>query len=112
MTVAPSPAREVVSDSDDEEKVKRLLLFPNRGEPRNETMLVISWKQHCGHDSGCRYASFVSRLPIACSSSGTVLQAMRSWARALEQGYRCAASDTSFMLLTEAWHYFFVAVSS
>ena len=49
---------------------------------------------------------------VACSTSRTVLQATGSWVRALEQGYRCAASDTSFVLLTEAWQYFCVAVSS
>ena len=70
------------------------------GELRNETKLVISLKQYRGLGSGCRYASFVFRqLPIACSTSGTVLQAAGSWVRALEQG-------ASFVLLAEAWHYF------
>ena len=78
-----------------------------RGEPRNDTKFVISWKQYHGLDSGRRYASFISRqLPVACSTNGTILQATGSWARALEQGYRCAASNTSFTLLVEARHYF------
>ena len=68
-----------------------------RGEPR--TRLVISWKQYHSLNSGRRYASFISRqLPITCSTSGTVLQATGNWVRALEQGNRCAASD-SFALL-------------
>ena len=109
MTVAPSPVRKVVSDSDDDEEkvaVKRLLSFTNqsgeylhytdyicgitvlkplcrwlrlipspllafRGEPRNKTKLIISWKQYSGLDSGRRYISFVSRqLPVTCSTSG------------------------------------------
>ena len=41
--------------------VKTHSLLDFRGEPRNETKLVISWKQYCGLDSGCRYASFVSK---------------------------------------------------
>ena len=73
---------------------------PLWGEPRNKTKLVISLKQYRGLDSGRRYGSFVSRqLPIACSTSGTILQAAGSWVKALEQG-------TSFVLLAEAWHYF------
>ena len=89
-----------------------LLAF--RGEPRSETKLVIFGSTiYHGLDSGRRRASFIFReLPVACSESRTVLQATGSWVRALEQGYRCAASDTSFALLTEEWHYFCVAVSS
>ena len=48
MTVAPSPLREVVSDSDDDEEkvaVKKLLSFPNCpvevGEPRKVSVLSV-----------------------------------------------------------------------
>ena len=91
QSLAPSPVREVVSGSEDDEEKVRLVSSPFlafRRQPRNETKLVISWKQHRGLDSGRRYASFASRqLPVVCSTSGTVLQATGSWARALEQGY-------------------------
>ena len=98
MTVARSPVRKIISDSDDdEENVPSWLSGVSLGTT------LISLKQYRGLDSGRRYASFISRqLPVACSTSGTVLQAMGSWVRALEQGNRCA----SFALLAEAWHYF------
>ena len=48
MTVARSPVREVVSDSDDDKEkvaVKRLLWFPNRpvevGEPQKVNVLSV-----------------------------------------------------------------------
>ena len=48
MTVVPSPVREVVFDSDDDEEkgaVKRLLSFPNRpvevGEPQKVSLLSV-----------------------------------------------------------------------
>ena len=106
MTVARSPVRyavQIVKES-----------FPAPSWLSVESLGACnSWKQYHSLDLGRRYVSFVSRqLPVACSTSGTVLQVTRSWARALEQGYRCAASDTSFALLAEAWYYFCVAVSS
>ena len=58
------------------------------------------------------YASFTFRqLPVACSTSGTVLQTTGSWEMTLKQGYRCAPFDTSFTLLMDA-DYLCVAVSS
>ena len=83
MTVAPSSVRYTLC--------RWLRLIPSPllafwGELRNETKLVISSKQYRGLDSGPGYASFVSRqLPVACSTSGTILQAMGSWVRALNK---------------------------
>ena len=56
MIVARSPVRYTV-----QLRVVPSPLLAFRGDPRNETKLVISWKQYRGLDSGRRYASFISR---------------------------------------------------
>ena len=99
MTVAPPPVRKIISDSDnDEENVPSWLSGVSLGTT------LISLKQYHGFDSGRRYASFISRqLPVACSTSGTVLQAMGSWVRALNK-----AIDVQFCAPRGSMALFFV----
>ena len=78
------------------------------GEPRNETKLGSSTATLT--EDVDMLASFLSSFLLLAVRVGPYCK-QREAGRGF-QGYRCAASDTSFALLVEAWHYFCVAVSS